>query len=83
MTTSESLMQTYGHWSIFLTRFLIVTPAPYLNYFIGFQKYPFRSYLILVIAGEILYIGELLLLGYIFADTFEYLVDILSDIGMI
>jgi len=83
MDSSRLLFQRYGQWSIFLTRFLIITPAPYLNYFVGFQKYSFRSYVRLVIAGEILYVGELLFLGYLFADTFEYLVDIITDIGLI
>ncbi len=72
-----------GKFAIFITRFLVVTPAPYLNYIIWLQKYDFVVFMRFVIFGEILYVGELLLLWYIFKDTFEYLTSIISYLSII
>lgn len=72
-----------GKFAIFITRFLVVTPAPYLNYIIWLQKFDFAIFMRLVVIGEILYVGELLLLWFIFKDTFEYLTSIISYLGII
>ncbi len=71
-----------GKLAIFLTRFLVVTPGPYLNYIVGIQNFDFVTFFRIVIIGEILYVSELLILGYIFQDTFEYLVDIISYLSI-
>lgn len=72
-----------GKFAIFLSRFLVVTPGPYINYIAWIQEFSFRSFVRLIIIWEILYVAELLLLGYVFQDTFEYLVDMISYVSMI
>jgi membrane protein DedA with SNARE-associated domain len=72
-----------GKFAIFLSRFLVVTPGPYINYIAWIQEFSFRSFVRLVIIWEVIYVAELLLLGYIFQDTFEYLVDMISYVSMI
>lgn len=72
-----------GKFAIFLTRFLVVTPGPYINYIAGIQQFQLWLFIRLVIIWEILYVAELLLLWYIFQDTFEYLVDVISYTSMI
>lgn len=72
-----------GKFAIFLSRFLVVTPGPYINYIAWIQEFSFRSFVRLVIIWEVLYVAELLLLGYVFQDTFEYLVDMISYVSMI
>lgn len=69
----------YGQVSIFITRFIITGLGPYLNYVIGLQKYKFRKFIVFVILGEILYALELLLVGYIFKDTFEDIMNMFLD----
>lgn len=69
----------YGNISVFITRFLITGLGPYLNYVLGLEKYDFKKFLIYVILGEILYVGELLLIGYIFRDIFEEIQSLFMD----
>lgn len=65
--------------SIFLSRFLITWVWPTLNYIVWLQSFSFKKFYSYVILWEILYASELLILWYIFKDTFEYVSDIISS----
>lgn len=69
--------------TIFITRFLITWLGPYMNYIVWLQSYNFKIFLKFVILWEILYVLELLLLGYLFKDTFEFVADILYYLWII
>lgn len=69
--------------SIFLSRFLVTWIWPTLNYIIWFQSFKFRKFFSNVVFWEILYAGELLILWYIFKDSFEYVFNIISDFWLI
>jgi membrane protein DedA with SNARE-associated domain len=62
---------------------LITGLGPYMNYIVWLQSYSFKIFLKFIILGEILYVLELLLLGYLFKDTFEFVVDILYYLWII
>lgn len=69
--------------TIFITRFLITWLGPYMNYIVWLQSYNFKIFLKFVILWEILYVLELLFLGYLFKDTFEFVADILYYLWII
>jgi membrane protein DedA with SNARE-associated domain len=65
--------------AIFLSRFLITWIWPTINYIVWFQSFNFRKFTLYMVFWEILYWSELLLLGYIFKDSFEEISNILSN----
>lgn len=79
MQKSGNFLKKHGDSSVFITRFVVFGLGPYLNYLVGLQRYSIKKFILAVIAGEILYATELLLLGYIFKDTFEDIVIIISN----
>lgn len=69
--------------SIFLSRFLVTWIWPTINYIVWFQSFNFKKFWLYMVFWEILYSSELLLLGYIFKDTFEEIYSILSNFWLI
>lgn len=65
--------------SIFLTRFLITWIWAIINYVVWIQRFNFKIFSLYVILWEILYSSELLILWYIFKDTFEDIFNIISN----
>ncbi|MDD5213288.1 MAG: VTT domain-containing protein [Candidatus Gracilibacteria bacterium] len=80
---TENYFNEKGKSTIFITRFLITGLGPYMNYIVGLQSYNFKIFIKFALLGEILYVLELLLLGYLFKDTFEFVADILYYLGII
>lgn len=69
--------------SIFLTRFLITWIWAVINYVIWIQRFSFKIFSLYVILWEILYSSELLILWYIFKDTFEDVSNIISNFSLV
>ncbi len=78
---SHRLINRYGKWIISLTRFLVTGMGPIVNYLLGSQKYPSRSFLLWVIVGETLFCLELLYFGNRFKESWEDLLSFISDMG--
>ena len=78
---SHKLINRYGKWIISLTRFLVTGMGPIVNYLLGSQKYPSRSFLLWVILGETLFCLELLYFGKRFKESWEDLLSFISDMG--
>jgi membrane protein DedA with SNARE-associated domain len=64
------LIQRQGSWAIFLTRFWLTPLAPLINMIAG-SRYPYSSFLIYDLAGELLWVLLYGGLGYIFAVQWE------------
>lgn len=80
---TSRFLHKHGSTSIFITRFLITGIGPYLNYILGIEKFNFKKFSIYILAGEIFYTAEFLLIGFIFKDTFEEILSIFSDFSYI
>jgi membrane protein DedA with SNARE-associated domain len=78
---SHHFFHNDGALSIFLTRFLASGIGPLLNYVVGMHKFPFKKFSLMVILGEIIYVAQLLLIGYFFKETFQEVMWIISSIG--
>jgi membrane-associated protein len=66
-------------WAIFLTRWLIVVLGGPINFLAGIDDYPYLNFLFCDISGQILGAAIPLGLGYIFAESWEEVADILGD----
>lgn len=65
--------------SIFLSRFLITWVWPALNYVVWFHLFNYKKFVFYVILWEILYSWELLILWFLFKDTFDDIFNIFSN----
>jgi len=72
-------------WSIiiFISRFLITWIWPILNYIAWIQWYNIKKFILYVILWEILYVLEFLLLWYIFKNTIDDIMNLISDFWFI
>jgi membrane protein DedA with SNARE-associated domain len=68
-----------GGWAIFLTRFLITPLGVAVSVIAGVSKYPFRRFLLLDIAGELLWVAGYGLVGYILGSQWQTASQLLSD----
>lgn len=66
-------------WAIFLTRWLIVVLGGPINFLAGIDEYPYTNFLLWDIGGQALGAFIPLALGYIFAESWEEVADILGD----
>lgn len=80
---TQEFFQEKWEIAIFFTRFLVTGLWAPINYMLGIQWFHFRKFVYYVILWEILYAWELLILGYIFRDTFEQVLNIFSNFWMI
>ena len=78
---SQKLVDSYGVFIIWVTRFITTGLGPIVNYFLGSRKYPTVKFFQWVLFGEFIFVSEMLFFGYIFKDTWESLLDLIADAG--
>lgn len=76
---SEKFFDKRWEISIFLSRFLVTWVWPTISYLVWIQKFSFKKFLLNVSFWEILYAAELLILWYIFKDSFEDVFNIIYN----
>ena len=80
---SRSFFDKHGNISVFFSRFAVTAVGPYLNYIAGLEAYDFGKFLLYVTFGEVLYAFELLLLGYLFKETFDEIIVLFTDLSLL
>ncbi len=72
-------------WSItiFISRFLLTWIWPMLNYIAWIQWFNIKKFILYMILWEMLYVFEFLLLWYIFKDTTDDIMNLISDFWFI
>ncbi len=78
---SQTLLDRYDVWIIWLSRFLITGLGPFVNYILGSKKYPLKKFIFWVFLGETIFALELLYFGYHFKESWEDLLALVSDVG--
>ena len=74
----------FEYWaalSIFLSRFLVTPLALPINLMAGSTRYAMWRYAGMVLAGEILWVLIFIGIGYIFADRWEILSEVMSNLS--
>jgi membrane protein DedA with SNARE-associated domain len=69
--------------SIFISRFLITGVWPMLNYIAWFQSFNFKKFGLYIILWEVLYVFEFLILWYLFKNTIDDILGIISNLWLI
>ncbi|MBT8412100.1 MAG: VTT domain-containing protein, partial [Octadecabacter sp.] len=66
---SEAFMAKTGGSSVFFTCWLVAPLGPYMNYFCGITRFSWLRFALWGIAGETVWVGLYVGLGYLFAGN--------------
>ena len=80
---AEALATRWGGAAIFFSRWLVTEAGPWLNITCGIARYPWRRFLFWDVLGEIMWVGIYVMLGYIFSDRVQFIVEILSNLAWV
>jgi membrane protein DedA with SNARE-associated domain len=78
---AEALSKKWGGLGIFFSRWLITELGPWLNVTSGIARYPWRQFILWDVLGEVLWVVLYVMLGYIFSDRVQYIVEILGNLA--
>jgi membrane protein DedA with SNARE-associated domain len=76
---SKRLLNKYGFYIVFVSRFLVSEIPLVINYIAGFEKFNKRKFILAVILGEFIYAASYTAFGYIFKDTWTYLLGLITS----
>ncbi|MEK6906545.1 MAG: VTT domain-containing protein [Nanoarchaeota archaeon] len=68
-----TLLKKYEFIFVFFSRFLFSGACTIVNYLSGFEKLNFKKFAVAVFLGELVYSAGYALIGYVFKDTWMYL----------
>jgi membrane-associated protein len=77
---AEAFSKRWGAVGIFLSRWLITAPGPWINLTSGIAHYPWRRFLFLDVTGEILWVSLYVMLGYVFSDRVQTIAEVLGNL---
>ena len=77
---AAQLFARWGGWSVFITRFLLTPIALPVNLLAGSTGYPLGRFFAAVLAGELIWVALFGGLGYLFADRWEELSRLATDL---
>lgn len=81
ITTSRRFFERWGGLTVLLTRFLIPPLGPPVNIVAGTEHYPFRSFLLYDVIGEVIWVVLYVALGYAFGMSASPLAGLLGNIS--
>ncbi len=76
---TRKLLAKYGFWIVFFSRFIITEVCLVTNYVAGFTRFNSRKFILAVLTGELIYAIVLPLFGYLFKDTWNYLLSLIQE----
>jgi membrane protein DedA with SNARE-associated domain len=78
---AQTTFKRWGGVAVFLTRFLFTPMAVPTNLVAGSSRYPYGRFLLFTVAGEVLWVALYGALGYLFADSWEMLNDLVGNLS--
>lgn len=81
MKRGHTFMQKWGGSSVFFSCWLVAPLGPYINYVSGLTKFTWLRFALWGIAGEIVWVGLYVFLGYSFGDNISALASLLGNIS--
>ena len=69
-------MQRYGAVGVFLTRWLFPLPGPFVNFVAGATGFSWTKFTIWAVAGERVWVGVYIALGYGFVGNIQAVSDL-------
>ena len=80
---AQAFAKRWGAAGIFLTRWLITPLGPWLNLTSGMAGYPWLQFLVWDMLGEVLWVVLYVMLGMLFSDRVQALVEILGNLAWV
>lgn len=80
---AEGFAKRWGGAGIFFSRWLVTPLGPWLNLTSGMAAYSWRRFLCWDVLGEVLWVVLYVMLGKIFSDRVQALVDILGNLAWV
>jgi membrane protein DedA with SNARE-associated domain len=77
---AEALAKQWGGLGIFLSRWLVTPLGPWLNVTSGIADYPWRRFILWDVLGDVLCVVVYVMLGYIFSDRVQAMVETLGNL---
>ena len=77
----EAFMQRWGGSSVFFSCWLVAPLGPYINYVSGLTRYSWARFALWGIAGEVVWVGLYVGLGYVFADRISALASLMGNLS--
>lgn len=78
---SETFMGKWGGSSVFFSCWLVAPLGPYINYVSGLSRFSWPRFALWGAAGEVLWVGIYVGLGYLFADNMTQISSLLGNIS--
>lgn len=81
IASAEQAFNRWGGGAVWITRWLVTAAGPPVSMLAGAEAYPFRLFLTFVVAGEVLWAGGYVGLGWLFGDNWDELLHFVSNIS--
>src|SRR4051812_644170 len=80
MAAAERTFARWGGGTVWITRWLITAAGPVVSLLAGTERYRFLSFFAFALAGEALWSGGFIGLGWLFGDSWNDLVDLIGNL---
>ena len=80
---AEEFTRRYGGIGVFLSRWLVTWLGPWINITSGMTQYSWRRFLFWDVLGEVLWVTLYVVLGKLFSDRVQELMDVLGNLGWV
>lgn len=81
MVSAERAFGRWGGGAVWITRWLLTVAGPPVSVLAGADAYPFRLFFVFALAGEVLWAGGYVGLGWIFGDNWDELLDFVGNVS--
>ena len=78
---AESFTKRWSGAGIFLSRWLVAALGPWVNVTSGVAAYPWQRFLLWDLLGQLLWVVIYVILGYVFSDRVQAMVEILGNLA--
>jgi membrane protein DedA with SNARE-associated domain len=80
---AEAFTKRWSGAGIFLSRWLVTPLGPWVNVTSGIAAYPWRRFLLWDALGQVLWVALYVILGYIFSNRVQAIVEILGNLAWV
>jgi membrane-associated protein len=77
---AERTFARWGGGTVWITRWLVTAAGPVVSLLAGTERYRFLSFFAFALAGEALWAGGYIGLGWLFGDNWNDLVDLIGNV---
>jgi len=77
---ARRLLNKYGFFMVFLTRFALISLCQVMSYVSGLEKYNRKKFIIAVVSGELLFAIIYPLIGFVVGEVFGNLLSAVNDL---